>query len=292
VAAALGEFTSSPLNTLAAGLDADEDPPNSRRVNANAVHANGAAAGAPPSAPAPNQSNNRADKPETAPPAAGVAVITGADAAAGAATDAAATAAAAFGVTTTTLSAVTLAAGRAAAAGEGTRGTSETPGVEPLPVTGPVTAGADCGAVTGSGELTAGLREPLRRGAVASAAGATASLPWLPRVSGSETSAEVSGVESPREPCTVEVGPCVGDDDAESGDPDPPRAPECDARVLGVDECSSAEPVDPAEPVVSANATAGITTTAVPMPNATASAPTRPTARSLWVGDKVSKAAI
>ena len=64
-----------------------------------------------------------------------------------------------------------------------------------------------------------------------------------------------------------------------SGDSDrvPPRGPDCDGRVLGVELFPSAEPVDPAEPVVSAAATAGITTTAAPMPRATASAPTRPT---------------
>jgi hypothetical protein len=42
---------------------------------------------------------------------------------------------------------------------------------------------------------------------------------------------------------------------------------------------SSAEPVAPDEPVVSANA-AGIETTAEPTPSATASAPTRPTKRA------------
>lgn len=48
-------------------------------------------------------------------------------------------------------------------------------------------------------------------------------------------------------------------------------------RVAGPFEEASFEPVEPAEPVVSAKATDGIAATAAPTPKATASAPTRPT---------------
>jgi hypothetical protein len=44
-----------------------------------------------------------------------------------------------------------------------------------------------------------------------------------------------------------------------------------------VDELVEPVPFDPAEPVLSANATAGIEARAAPIPNATASAPIRPT---------------
>ncbi len=46
--------------------------------------------------------------------------------------------------------------------------------------------------------------------------------------------------------------------------------------LMVAEALSSADPVDPAEPWVSAAATAGIETTAAPIPRATASAPTRP----------------
>lgn len=48
-------------------------------------------------------------------------------------------------------------------------------------------------------------------------------------------------------------------------------------RVVGLFGELSFEPVEPAEPVVSANATDGIAATAAPTPKATARAPTRPT---------------
>ena len=45
------------------------------------------------------------------------------------------------------------------------------------------------------------------------------------------------------------------------------------------DESAAPEPADPADPVVSANAT-GTAATAAPTPKATANAPTRPTYRA------------
>jgi hypothetical protein len=172
-------------------------------------------------------------------------------------------------------------------------GASEVTDAEALSVTGAVTTGADCGAVTGSGVITTGVREPPRRGAVASTTGAAASLPWPLRTSGSAPTTEASEPEWPRAPRTVEAGPAEGADgpgsdetgSGETGSDDPePRAPErADPRVAGADECSSeepTEPTEPAEPVVSANATPGIATNAAPIPNATASTPTRPTLRA------------
>jgi hypothetical protein len=59
--------------------------------------------------------------------------------------------------------------------------------------------------------------------------------------------------------------------------PRPDRAPRAGADVdAPADDASEPDPLDPAEPVVSANAT-GTATTADPTPNATANAPTRPT---------------
>ncbi len=76
----------------AAALPAPADVPTSRRVNANAVHANGAATGTSPVLPVCNHASNPRLNPDTDPPTAaaagvGVALITGA-AAAGAATTA------------------------------------------------------------------------------------------------------------------------------------------------------------------------------------------------------------
>jgi len=64
-----------------------------------------------------------------------------------------------------------------------------------------------------------------------------------------------------------------------SPEPSPPEADgddDEDDEADGEDE-EDDDPVDPAEPEVSANAIAGIDAIAAPTPNATASAPTRPT---------------
>ena len=49
--------TGSPLLTAAAGAAVRDAPFSSRRLAANAVHANGAAAGESPEPPAPNHAN-------------------------------------------------------------------------------------------------------------------------------------------------------------------------------------------------------------------------------------------
>lgn len=96
-----------------------------------------------------------------------------------------------------------------------------------------------------------------------------------------------AGTESsagPRDP----VGAC--DRAFETVSPESDRPPAGVGTVRGVRDPASgvdddelppsADPVAPPEPVRSAMATAGIATTAAPMPNATANAPTRPTWRS------------
>ncbi len=66
------------------------------------------------------------------------------------------------------------------------------------------------------------------------------------------------------------------DDEVDAVEPEGDAEPEADEEDEedGEDED---DPVDPAEPDVSANAIAGIDAIAAPTPNATASAPTRPT---------------
>jgi len=82
-AAPINGVTGSPLLTAAAGAAVRDAPPNSRRLAAATVHANGAAAGESPLPPVPNHANRLPLNPRTPPAAARGAVITGADAAAG-----------------------------------------------------------------------------------------------------------------------------------------------------------------------------------------------------------------
>lgn len=84
VAAALGEDTvnGSPVDVDAAAPTPTDDRPESRRVTANAVHANGAAAGTSPPLPVCNHASRPRPIPDTDPDSAaaalGAAVITGA----------------------------------------------------------------------------------------------------------------------------------------------------------------------------------------------------------------------
>ena len=83
-AAPINGATGSPLLTAAAGAAVRDAPPNSRRLAAATVHANGAAAGESPLPPVPNHANKLPLNPRTPPAAArGATLITGADAAAG-----------------------------------------------------------------------------------------------------------------------------------------------------------------------------------------------------------------
>ena len=93
-----------------------------------------------------------------------------------------------------------------------------------------------------------------------------------------DTSSAVDPTEAPRV-LAVPDGPALT---ALEAPPRPRAAPREGAFVdveVPEDESAAPDPVDPAEPVVSANAT-GIATTAEPTPNATANAPTRPTYRA------------
>ncbi len=91
--------------------------------------------------------------------------------------------------------------------------------------------------------------------------------------------------EVPRTESKLSELPCVSlaEPDAVASEVEPsdeePLGEEDAARDDGPDEFELGvfEPVEPLEPVVSANATAGIEAIAAPTPKATASAPTRPT---------------
>jgi hypothetical protein len=85
IAAALGEptpaadetapadgSTGAPVLTAADGFTGRDPPPNSRRAAANAVHANGAAAGPSPLPPPPNHANTFPPSPLTRPAAADI----------------------------------------------------------------------------------------------------------------------------------------------------------------------------------------------------------------------------
>jgi len=147
-----GGTAGSPLVTVAA---ADADPPvvpNSRRVKATAVQANGDSAGVEPSAPAPSHDRRFELTPDTD-PAAGALVITGADAAAacGAEDEDEDEAATITGETTGTAAAAAGAAAAGAGATGATEGTTTTAGA--VGTAGAVaTAGAGA-AAAGAGEL-------------------------------------------------------------------------------------------------------------------------------------------
>jgi hypothetical protein len=67
----------SELVVVAAGAAVGPLPLSSRRLAAAAVHANGAAAGTPPSPPAPSHDNRPAPSPDTTSGSAGATDITG-----------------------------------------------------------------------------------------------------------------------------------------------------------------------------------------------------------------------
>jgi hypothetical protein len=251
----------SPLVVVeAAALATPVPKPSSRRAVAAAAHASGAAAGASPP-PAPNHESKLPLTPLTDPRAV-AALITGASAAAGpvnADTDTPDSTAGAADV------------GESVSTGESFVGNAT--GSE---TSVSITARGD-GADAGAG---AEPLDPLST-VVPSGAGVE-----LFRRLGAELAAEPPG--TPERPARVEeVAPSDEELSSEAADPAP--GPE-DPRPLRAgldlgedfdaasDDDASAEldPVEPADPVVSANAT-GTDATADPTPNATASAPTRPT---------------
>lgn len=172
----------------AAGLPVDEAPLSSRRLAATATHANGAAPGAPPPAPPPSHWNNRADKPDNPPPAAGVAETTGADATGGT------TEPAAGGVTTGTPTTVAADGPAPAAARPETTpgrptavgGTATGPTLTPLAADGPGVTGAEVCATAGTGASPAAGTTADGAGAefFAAGSGTTTETGWPPRTAG------------------------------------------------------------------------------------------------------------
>ncbi|MFM9034530.1 MAG: hypothetical protein ACKOQ4_09615 [Mycobacterium sp.] len=274
VAETLGDLSNNPpeVDTDAAAREPADPLPNSRRLHAAAVHANGPAAGTPPSPPPANQDNKPAPNPDTTPPAAAD-FSAGAPAAAGAG---------AAGVVTDDLAVTEDLAdtvGASTTAAGSVRRAAESVGMEEDSASVPAAA-------TSTGAAAGAVGAPLRRGAALRGRAES----FLPRVRVSAT--------VPLSVAALRGARLVAGAGAESAAPvswPAARVRRCDGRVLLLDagedaEPSLAAPVEPAEPVVSAWATAGITTTAAPTPSATASAPTRPTRRSGRLGDRNSDA--
>ena len=257
-AAAVGA-TSSPVDTDAAAGTVRDTPPNSRRDAAATVHANGAAAGPSPDPPEANHSNTAEPTSLTPPAAARGAVITGA-----AATGADTTGADTAGADTATSAAVT---------------ESATAGVESPPPTGATTGSRD-GTDTASGPgftPTALGTTTLDRRSRDLPADATGPTPPL------RPPEAAAGDSLPDEPLPDEPLPAAAPPD---GAPRPARAGPRDGALVDSDAADpepaasvELDPAEPADPVVSANAT-GTDATAEPTPNATANAPTRPTYRA------------
>jgi len=149
------------------------------------------------------------------------------------------------------------------AATAGATGAAGAAGETPSPAAGPP---AGAGAGTANAERPASPR---------SAASTAAEPPASPR-SAASTAAEPPARTRPAEP-----PPAGSDEPARAPAPGAPRREGTPGFVDAVEADPSAvsEPADPADPVVSANAT-GIADTADPIPNATAKAPTRPTCRA------------
>jgi hypothetical protein len=280
--------TGADVVTSAGATEAAGRRRNSRRDAATAVHANGAVTGAPSPPPEINQFSRLLLTPDTA-SAFTAAVITGAVADAGATWDADGrgadgriTTAAGETITGAALAGVALsvrterdgATPTGSPAGSAT-GTSTVTGATAL-------TGESFGAATGS---TASGSEDgrLRDGSDASTDGDPASATGgLTSATGGLTSTgrpRVPGTKRPSPPADV-VGPDGRSPPPRCGARAPPAALGDPLPALGdppsgpADEEPEAE--EPAEPSVSAKAT-GIEPMAVPIPNATANAPTRPT---------------
>ena len=271
-AAPISGSAGSPLLVAAAGVTEAAVVLNSRRLNASAVHISGAAAGASPSLPAPNHDNRPAPRPDTdeVVDAGWAAVITGACAAEGATT------------ASTTGGAV------ADAGADGVPGTRSEPVRPPTgspPVAG--TAGAPAAGLRWREVFPESVGPPESAGPTL--AGGSSAPPGSRPPDPSRPSAEsaptepAAGTPAPRtRPRTGPDGPPNPDEAVAEGLPVEDRGVE-DRGVEDADDepeaSEPAEPVDPPEPVVSANAT-GTDATAEPTPNATANAPTRPTHRA------------
>jgi hypothetical protein len=241
----------SPLLTAAAGTAVRETPPNSRRVKANADHANGAAPGSPSLPPEPSHTNTPAPRPLTPPEAA---------------------------ATRGTLIPGATADGSTSEPDDDTTDEGAMkPGVTPASSVGDAVAGV------GSGDADCDASGRRRGFAVPDVPDVPALRAPVGEFAAGESLFEESEAGSPA------VDPAEGarllDEPWSEALEAPPRArdvPRAGALVdaeAPEDESAPREPVDPAEPVVSAAAN-GIDAIADPTPSATASAPTRPTYRA------------
>jgi len=271
-AAPISGSAGSPLLVAAAGVTEAAVVLNSRRLNASAVHISGAAAGVPPLVPLCSHDNRPPPRPDTdeVVDAGWAAVITGACAAEGATT------------ASTTGGAV------ADAGADGVPGTRSEPVRPPTgspPVAG--TAGAPAAGLRWREVFPESVGPPESAGPTL--AGGSSAPPGSRPPDPSRPSAEsaptepAAGTPAPRtRPRTGPDGPPNPDEAVAEGLPVEDRGVE-DRGVEDADDepeaSEPAEPVDPPEPVVSANAT-GTDATAEPTPNATANAPTRPTHRA------------
>ena len=268
-------ISGSPLVVVeAAAFTAPACEPSSRRLAANAAEARGPATGTPPSLPAPSQDSRLPLSPVTA-QRGEAAVMTGA-----------AGASAATGTLTDSTSGLADGAGDeesavestwVTAAGAGGAGVSTGEGA-----TDASAVGADSIALSASGaSTTISGAELLRRFGVLTAA----EPPGTP--ARGEADARPPGARSGRSSeVALDVVPELRAPPRVAAEREPAR----DGLDLGAEsdaEAVSAElAVEPAEPVVSANAT-GIAATADQTPNATASAPTRPTYDAVPVADSL-----
>jgi hypothetical protein len=271
----------NPLPNDDAAAPTAEPRPNSRRLNANAVHINGAAPGTSPEPPEANHDNKPPPTPPTEPDAAAGTAITGTSA--GAALVAAEPPAA--GATDTAAAAATrpeaeapedtspaaaldaCAAGAAGAdsptgtptgpedpADDGTSGDTDDEGAAESPET------------TSPERASRSTRLPAEPLPARRAAGLDGSATGLSPTPSAALPAPAEESTDPRDTRPGRrTGPLPFDAEADADDAD--------------DEPAESDPVEPAEPVVSANAT-GIAAAAEPIPNATANAPTRPTNRA------------
>lgn len=251
-AAADGPTGSLLATDAAAGTVRLLPPPSSRRVNATAVHANGAAPG-PSVPPPPSHASSELDTPDTAPRDCD-AVRTGAD-------DDAVAAAAGAAATPTDAAERTERAGAGADESDTSGASTDTSGAEPASTeestTGELsTSGAACARsrLDVFVELRASPASAVPRPRDAAGASATSpdsAVPREPPAAGAAEPLRAAGRE-PRVAADFDAEPC--DDE-------------------------SADAVEPPDPVVSAAAT-GSDATAAPTPRATARAPTRPTYRA------------
>lgn len=249
-----------PLPSVAAAAPGVTLFPNSRRVTANAVHINGAAPGTSPEPPDANQDTRFPPRPRTAPDSAtsGAAAAISADPATVGAT------AATTGIDTDAADC----ADDRPAAGD-VDGTPSTPGVANCirgAKSNPDDGGLAAAPVVASAEPTTG-------GDMLSSKSCPPGAPIATEPVESPRAAEPAAARTARPAAT----PSPDEEAAFAVRPERPAGPP--ARVEEPGEFAALEPVDPGEPVESAKVT-GIAAAAEPIPNATASAPTRPTYRA------------